>query len=367
MRVSLWETNCNRPAIRLCIFDKTDDRRRHRDRHGTLRSLAALRHLRFSHQSLCRAKLASAALTKFRSNEQYSSDGNTTHVRAMSSHLKGLIITTLGVLFVVPDSLFVRLIDAEPLVTAYWRGMISGLIILVAVPIFQGVVAFSASLRTGWPGLIYTLLIGTTAPAFVFAITYTSVANAVFILASTPVFAAIFSRIFLGEPIALRMALTMLAVLIGMAIIAYGSGSTGIASWRGDLWAVYVAMAFAAALTALRKIKETPMVAAIPVGYIGAALIVGLFVSPLSAFEMQWPLFLAHGTFIAAATCLLTLGPRYISSAEVSLLILLESVLAPILAWAVIGEDPGSWALAGGAVVIGALLVSNLFALRAHS
>ncbi len=284
----------------------------------------------------------------------------------MNNHLKGLIITTLGVLFVVPDSLFVRLIDAEPLVTAFWRGMISGLIILLVVPVFQGVAGFSAIFRTGWPGLIYTLLLGTTAPAFVFAVTYTSVANAVFILASTPVFAAIFSRIFLSEPIITRMAVTMLAVLVGMGIIAYGSGETGLSSWQGDLWAVYVAVAFAAALTALRKVKEIPMVAAIPIGYIGAALVIAQFVSPLPPFETQWPLILAHGTFVAVATCLLTLGPRFISSAEVSLLILLESVLAPILAWAVIGEDPGLWALVGGAVVIGALIVSNLVALRSH-
>lgn len=51
--------------------------------------------------------------------------------------------------------------------------------------------------------------------------------------------------------------------------------------------------------------------------------------------------------FIAVATCFLTLGPRYISSAEVSLLILLESVLAPLLVWAVVGEDPGRWAIVG--------------------
>ena len=108
------------------------------------------------------------------------------------------------------------------------------------------------------------------------------------------------------------------------------------------------------------------MIPAIPIAYIGAALVIGLFTSPLPAFEAQWSLFLGHGAFIAMATCLLTLGPRFISSAEVSLLILAESVLAPILVWAVIGEDPGPWALAGGAVVIGALLVSNLSALWSH-
>jgi drug/metabolite transporter (DMT)-like permease len=215
-------------------------------------------------------------------------------------------------------------------------------------------------------GVIYTLLVGSTAPAFVLAIANTSVANAVFIFAATPVFAAIFSLAFLGEPIRMRMVLTMLVVLFGLGIIAYGSGSTEIASRKGDLWALYVSMAFAAALTAVRKVKETPMIPAIPIAYIGAALVIGLFTSPLPAFEAQWSLFLGHGVIIAVAICLLTLGPRFISSAEVSLLILAESVLAPILVWAVIGEDPGPWALVGGAVVIGALLVSNLPALRSH-
>ncbi|HBY13084.1 MAG TPA: EamA family transporter, partial [Rhodobacteraceae bacterium] len=45
----------------------------------------------------------------------------------MTDTHKGLLYTFLGVLCVVPDSLFVRLITAEPLVTAFWRSLISGL------------------------------------------------------------------------------------------------------------------------------------------------------------------------------------------------------------------------------------------------
>ena len=277
-----------------------------------------------------------------------------------------MVITTLGVLFIVPDSLFVRLIEAEPMVTAFWRGMTSGLIILVVVLLFQGPSGFSAILRTGWAGVIYMVLIGLTTPGFVLAITNTSVANVVFIFATIPIFAAIFSRIFLNEPIHTRMVLTMIAVVFGLGIIAYGSGSNEIASWKGDLWALYVSMSYAGALTAVRKVKETSMIPAIPIAYIGSVLAFGFFISPLPAFETEWPLFLGHGAFIGVATCLLTLGPRFISSAEVSLLILLESVLAPLLVWAVIGEDPGRWALVGGAVVIGALLLSNLSALWSH-
>lgn len=282
----------------------------------------------------------------------------------MNDHVKGLLITTLGVLFVVPDSLFVRLIVAEPLTVAFWRGMTSGLLILIGLLAVQGLRGFGAVLRSGWPGLVYIFLIGSTAPGFVLAVTQTSVANVVFIFASMPVFSALFSLIFLGEPIRRRMVLTMAAVLAGLGIIAYGSDASEIASWKGDLWALYVTIAYSGALTAVRKLRDISMIPAIPIASIGAALVLWPFTAPVVAFPAQWELFIGHGAFIAVATCFLTLGPRYISSAEVSLLILLESVLAPILVWAVIGEDPGPWALIGGAVVIGALFVSNLVVLR---
>ncbi|MFX0545198.1 DMT family transporter [Roseovarius sp. S1116L3] len=282
----------------------------------------------------------------------------------MSDHLKGLLITALGVMMLVPDSLFVRLIQADPATTTFWRAVVSGSLILIGCLLFQGLAGFRAVLRTGRAGLLYTLLMSTTAPGFVMAISLTSVANVVFIFASIPVFAALFSRIFLGEPFSRRMVLTMAAVLPGLGIIAYGSGENATASWQGDVIALAVSASFAGALTTVRKVRATSMIPAIPVSYLLSALIMLIWATPGQAVPSQWPLVAAHGTFIALSTCLLTLGPRYLASAEVSLLILLESVLAPILVWAVIGEDPGPWALAGGALIIGALLVSNAVALR---
>jgi len=282
----------------------------------------------------------------------------------MSEHMKGILITALGVLLIVPDALFVRMIDAGPATITFWRSFIAGGLIVVGLLIFQGLSGFRAVLRTGWPGLIYTVLIAITAPGFVLAITLTSVANVVFIFASIPIFASIFSWIFLREPIRWRMVWTMAAVIVGLAIVAYGSHASEISSWQGDLMALVVSCNFAAALTAVRMVKATSMIPAIPVAYLGAAAVMLLFADPWTAMPSQWHLVVPHGTMIAVSTCLLTLGPRYISSPEVSLLILLESVLAPLLVWAVIGENPGVWAFAGGAVVISALLVSNMIALR---
>ena len=284
----------------------------------------------------------------------------------MSEHLKGLIITALGVLFVVPDSLFVRLIEGDPASISFWRGITAGSVILLGVLAMQGPRGFAKVVRTGRPGLIYTVLIAATAPGFVLAVSWTSVANVVFILASMPVFAAIFSRVFLGEAISRRMVWTMLGVFAGLGIIAWGSGETQGAHWSGDLVALGVSASFAAAMTAARQLRAVSMIPAIPVAFLGASLAIWPLAQPMAVWAQNWPLILAHGAFISVSTCLLTLGPRYISSAEVALLILLESVLAPLLVWAVIGEDPGPWTIAGGVVVLGALFVSNIVLILRH-
>ena len=151
----------------------------------------------------------------------------------MNDHLKGLLITTLGVLLVIPDALFVRLIGAEPMVTAFWRGLTAGSVVLIGMLVIWGLGAYRALWRSGWSGVTYTVLLGTTAPAFVMAVENTSVANVVFIFATMPIFAAIFSRMLLGEPIHRRMVVTMLAVLVGLGVIAYGSASTELSSWKG--------------------------------------------------------------------------------------------------------------------------------------
>ena len=159
------------------------------------------------------------------------------------------------------------------------------------------------------------------------------------------------------------MVFTIAAVAVGLAIIAYGSGDTEGASIEGDLVALAVSALFAAGLTAARKVKHVSMVPAVPIGYLSASICLLPFIDPFAIEADKWLLVPLHGIFIVISSALLALGPRYISSAEVGLLILLESVLAPLLAWMVIDEFPGNWALLGGLVVISALGISNAIVL----
>jgi drug/metabolite transporter (DMT)-like permease len=282
----------------------------------------------------------------------------------MTDQARGLIITLLGILFVVPDSLFVRLIDAPALTIAFWRLLLAGGFISLGILALQGPKPFLAVLRLGRYGTVYMIGTGASGLLFVMAISLTSVANAVFILASMPVFATIYSRLFLAEPISQRMLITTAAVLVGMAIIAYGSGETANASVAGDLLALAVSALFAAGLTAARHARAISMVPGVGMAYLIVACLIAPWAHPLEVPVSQALLVLAHGGVIVLSSIFLALGPRYITSAEVGLLVLLESVLAPLLAWAVIGEDPGPYALIGGGLVILTLFISNMTVLR---
>ena len=283
---------------------------------------------------------------------------------ANPDHVKGLLITTLGVLFIVPDALMVRLIAADGATVAFWKTVMVALVTGVAILVLQGPQAYRKTFAAGWPVWIYAISVGASGALFVIAVAHTSVANVVFILAAIPIASALFSRIALGERISRRTAITMAVVPLGIGLIAFGSGETEGASLTGDLIALGVVCVFSLGLTAARSVRPVSVVPAIPVGMAIWALVVLPFADPMSVPQDDWIWVALHGGFfIAVSTALMAVGPRYLPSAEVALLMLIESVLAPILAWIVVGEDPGVYALIGGAIVIATLAVSNLVAL----
>ena len=249
----------------------------------------------------------------------------------MSENQKGILITFFGVLFVTPDSLFVRLISSDELTIAFWRSFAAGLLILAALITFAGFKNIKSLFLMGKLGWLYCFLIGSTSPAFVCAVENTSVANVVFIFAAMPIFAALFSYFLLGEPIATRVKKTIATVSLGLVLIAYGSTENEISNWKGDLFALYVCISYAAALTLIRKLQNISILPALPVAYLSSALILFFFTDPFIGFEANANFYLLHGILIAAGTCFLAIGPRYISSPEASLLILLETILAPLL------------------------------------
>ena len=185
------------------------------------------------------------------------------------------------------------------------------------------------------------------------------------IISGAPVFAALFSWVLLKEKTPLRTWITMLVIIVSIATIMWNSFGEG--ALIGDLCALGNGILMAAALTITRHAKEINMIPAMGVSGILTALIAALFVTTFEVARTDIPYLLVLGVILAVAFALLTIGPRYISSAEVGLLMPLETVFGVSLAWLVLSELPSVYAFVGGAVIIVSLSVHSWLSLRANS
>ena len=282
-----------------------------------------------------------------------------------NKQVKGLVLTTIGVLAIVPDSILIRLIQADILTITFWRALIPGLIISLGVMIFYRKPTISFLKAPKLSGLIFIISHSFGTLFFVIAIELTSIASALFIISTSPIFSAIISRVFLNEKITYRMIFTIFGALIGIGVISLGSINSESIFAIGDIAALGAAMCLAISLTAARSASNFSMIPAVGVSSLLTSLCIFYFIEPFNLLYSDWVFILILGViFVPIATCLIATGPRYITSAEVSLLLLLEATLAPILAWFILSEFPGFETILGGVIVISVLVFSNIIALR---
>ncbi|TBX29110.1 DMT family transporter [Nioella sediminis] len=283
----------------------------------------------------------------------------------MSDYAKGLWLTLTGVLILSPDVLLIRLAGLPEWTLMFWRGAGMGAVIALWLLVTQGRGAIAAFKGVGLAGLAIGLSYTIGNVSFLYSVGHTLAANTLFILATMPVFSALIARFVLGQPVPGRTWATIAAVLAGIGLIAMGSAGGGQGDLLGDLAAVVTALSWAVIFAIAGQKKTLSMVPAMSIaGFF--AMFVSLFLAPgLSVPAVSVPFVVIIALIVTpGATALLSLGPRYLPPADVSLIMLLEAVFGPLLVWLVLAEFPGGWTLAGGAVVLGALALNNLAALR---
>ena len=276
---------------------------------------------------------------------------------------KGIIITVLGVLFLIPDSLLVRLITATPLAICFWRGLLGGSLLLIIYLIYGLLSRDNKRLDFTLKEILIILCIALSTICFVLSVNYTTVANTLFLLSTAPFFSIFLSYFLLGEKIRLKDLCASLIALIGVFIISLGSqvSNNTLATSLGDLFGIGIAIFTALVLTLARHGSSKLVIRSNAIGMYAVALFVLPFVKNFSV-EQETILYLLILCLICVpiGSLLILTGPKYISASEVSLIILLQVIIAPILAWLILKEYPGLSSLVGGIFVISALLIVNL-------
>ena len=227
--------------------------------------------------------------------------------------------------------------------------------------------AFSALRRLTWWGLVGALMLATTNTAVVWSMSHTTIANTMFILSAAPFFTALLGWVVLRERVSAGLWVAMLAALGGIGIML-GDGLSG-GTLFGNALAVLGAFSFACVVVVLRYGRNQNM---LPIVILGSLIACG-YSSAMSGMDLAVPLsdfviaFAWGGIISCTVHGLFVWGSRYVQGAELTLVVLLEFILAPLWVWLAFSERPSPLTLVGGALVLSAVGSRGILALRAGS
>jgi drug/metabolite transporter (DMT)-like permease len=283
-----------------------------------------------------------------------------------STHIRGLLITGFAVLILSPDALLVRLVHCEIWTLLFWRCLLTGAMqTLFLAACYRG--QFVQSFRNiGRTGLLSALVVTIGALFFVNSLKQTAAANTLIILAATPLFSSLLSWMFLREKIA-RRTWAAIAICFGGILLIF-SGSLRSGFLFGDLLALGATLMWGSNLVILRRGKAVNMVPANLLGnllVVPVALLAGAQPLVITTHDVI-VLMLLGGVVLPVSFTLITFGPRYLPAPEVSLILLIETILGPIWVWMVIGEAPLATTLIAGLLIVGTLITHTLLALKAQ-
>ena len=267
-----------------------------------------------------------------------------------------------GIILLSPESLLIRLVEVDRWTLLFWRGTLMCVGLLVASVILARSTAVIGAI--GKAGMLVAVLFGIQTVLFIVSITNTEVANTLVAVSAAPLFAAIYQRVFFGQPIGRRLLAVIAGAMLGIGIMM--SGSLGRGNVWGDLAGLGAAAGLGGSFVVIRRHRDRTMVPAMGLGGLVAAFLALPLASPLAATASDFRYLAISGlAVLPLGFGLLAVAPRYIPGAEVALITLLETVLGPLWVWLALGEVPAPAAVVGGSLVIGALAFNSAAMLRA--
>ena len=281
----------------------------------------------------------------------------------MNKSAKGLLWSFFGVLILSPDTLLIRLLNLSDFSLIFYRSFLPAISIFLFIFWMYKKETLKVFLLIGLPGIIYAMFYAITHVCFVYSIQNTSVANTLVIIAGAPIFAALFSIIFLKEKPSPFTLVIIFVALISMLVIGWGSySSSGI---FGDLMALTVAVFMGASGVLVRYFKDIDLVPACFVGCILAGLYAVPFDIEFNLSSMQI-IYLSLMCFIMLPIpfIIMTIAPKYTPAYQVYLVFLLESVLGTAWVWVVINEVPSINTIIGGLILLTSVLVYMILETR---
>lgn len=283
-----------------------------------------------------------------------------------ASRVRGLAYGLAGGLSLSVGGVLIRFIEAANSwqVIAYRSAFLGLAIALLCVVKYRGGV-LRAYRAIGWPGLAAAVILAAGYPTYVLALLNTTIANALFLLSTAPLIAAVLGWIVLREHVHRSTWAAIMGTVLGVLVMVFEGMRGG--GLFGNVMALGAAFFFAAYTIAIRWSRGVDMLPALSLaGFFAAGMGVIGAGGDMTIGHHDLALCLAMGGFQAALGFMFfTLSARHILAAEVNLLAMGEVVLGPIWVWLVIGEIPSEVTLVGGAIVLTSVFAFAVSSVRA--
>ena len=269
----------------------------------------------------------------------------------LSDQQKGSLLAFVAVMFITPDSLFIRLSSIDTWSLVFYRGIIPFFTVLIGMLIIYKLNFFKMLITSGHHGLIYIITFSITNITFVVSIQNTNVANTLVMIAMAPMISAILGAIFLKEMPDRKTWIAISITFMAAVYIFYDSLQLG--SIYGDFLGFITALGLAVGAITIRSAKQKNLVPAAVVGK--------LFVAIFAMFFIESYVLIGNDLFIVPLMCVMcvaipfvmvTIAPRFIPAEEVNLFFLLETIVGPFWVWMVIKEQPSIETIHGGIIII---------------
>ena len=281
----------------------------------------------------------------------------------LTNQQKGSLLAFIAVIFITPDSLFIRLSNIDTWGLVFYRGIIPFITVFLGMLLIYKLNFFKILFSSGYHGLIYIGTFSITNITFVVSIQNTNVANTLVMIATAPVLSAILGAIFLKEPPDKKTWISIIITFLAVIYIFFDSIKLG--NFYGDILGFVTAIGLAVGAVTIRSAKSKNLVPAAVVGKLLVATFSLLFIESFVLAKNDLIIVpLMCILCVAIPFVLVTIAPRFIPAAEVNLFFLLETIIGPIWVWLIIKEQPSIETLQGGVVIIATIAVHSFLKLR---
>ena len=284
-------------------------------------------------------------------------------MKNLTDQQKGSLLAFIAVIFITPDSLFIRLSNVDTWGLVFYRGIIPFFTVFLGMLLIYKLSFFKMLLSSGYHGLIYISTFSITNITFVISIQNTNVANTLVMIATAPMLSAILGAIFLKEPPDKKTWVSIIVTFLAIIYIFFDSIKLG--NFYGDILGFITAIGLAVGAVTIRSAKSKNLV---PAAVVGKLLVATFALFFIESFVLE-----DRDLIIVPMMCILcvaipfvlvTIAPRFIPAAEVNLFFLLETIIGPIWVWLIIKEQPSIETLQGGIIIIATIAIHSFLKLR---